>query len=366
MIIVDSIYHHLQSYAYAAIDRGWIPDPILRSAIRYLSSSRLNQLESDRLELSHSRKIQFIHRSRSLPVAIQQKKANEQHYEVPTELMKSCLGSLMKYSCCYFPTMSESLDQAEILMLQDYCHKARLEDGMEILDLGCGWGSLSIFLAQRYPKSRITALSNSRTQKTHIDLIAKQREFQNLQVLTGDVMVFDFPPNQKFDRIMSIEMLEHMKNYEYLFKKISTWLKPDGLFFAHVFCHSHQPYHFEEDDGWMAQNFFSGGTMPSLDLFTYFQKHLNLEQSWFINGRHYSRTAELWLQRLDRNRQVWLDDLQRVHLMNQLGLNESESLFQVHKNFYKFRTFFLAVAEFFRLNNGESWGIGHYLFSLKQ
>lgn len=359
------IIHQMESAVYGAIDRGWIPDCVLRVLIRLVCFQRSSDLQTGNLEHRHNRKFQFIDGLKSLPVALYQKKANQQHYEVPTELMKSTMGYYMKYSCCYFPKMNESLDRGEVFMLEDYCRKARLEDGQEILDLGCGWGSLSLFLAETYPKSRITALSNSRTQKLHIDEIAAQRGLKNVTVYTNDIMVFEFESNTKFDRIMSIEMLEHMKNYEYLFEKISNWLKPDGLFFAHVFCHHFQPYHFEEKDGWMAQNFFTGGTMPSLDLFSYFQTNLNLEKSWFLSGLHYSRTAELWLQNLDLNRQIWLSNSQIVDLINNKNLTYNQARSQVYVDFFRFRTFFLAVAEFFRYNKGETWGIGHYLFSKK-
>ncbi|KAH9465781.1 hypothetical protein Pst134EA_013647 [Puccinia striiformis f. sp. tritici] len=360
------MYEQLERLGYQAIDRGLIPDWVLRRLIRFSCSLRLKELEAPSLEELHRRKFEFIDSLRSLPVAVHQESANVQHYEVPTELMKSCLGEYMKYSCCYFPKMNENLDEGEILMLQDYCEKAKLVDGLEILDLGCGWGSLSLYLAQKYPNSKITALSNSRTQKIHIDQVAKRRELNNLTVLTDDVMVFDFPSDHpKFDRIISIEMLEHMKNYEFLFKKISSWLKAEGLFFAHIFCHKDQPYHFEEKDGWMAQNFFSGGTMPSLDLFSYIQRDLNLERSWYINGQHYSRTSELWLEKLDQTRAIWTSNAQLIKVMKEQGLDKESATIEIHKNFYKFRTFFLAVAEFFGLNHGQTWGVGHYLFSKK-
>ncbi|KAI9628150.1 hypothetical protein H4Q26_018191 [Puccinia striiformis f. sp. tritici PST-130] len=337
------MYEQLERLGYQAIDRGLIPDWVLRRLIRFSCSLRLKELEAPSLEELHRRKFEFIDSLRSLPVAVHQESANVQHYEVPTELMKSCLGEYMKYSCCYFPKMNENLDEGEILMLQDYCEKAKLVDGLEILDLGCGWGSLSLYLAQKYPNSKITALSNSRTQKIHIDQVAKRRELNNLTVLTDDVMVFDFPSDHpKFDRIISIEMLEHMKNYEFLptisFRR-KRWL--DG------------------------PEFFSGGTMPSLDLFSYIQRDLNLERSWYINGQHYSRTSELWLEKLDQTRAIWTSNAQLIKVMKEQGLDKESATIEIHKNFYKFRTFFLAVAEFFGLNHGQTWGVGHYLFSKK-
>lgn len=357
-----SIIQFSQSLCYEAIDQGWIPDFILRLAIRFLSRRRLQELERGTIEEKHERKTKFIEDLRLRPVAIEQKKANVQHYEVPTEFIKSCLGAQMKYSSCYFPHMRETLDNAEVLMMEDYCQKAQLEDGLSILDLGCGWGSLCLYLAQKYPNCRVKALSNSRTQKSYIDDLAEQRQITNLKVHTGDMMTFEFPSETKFDRVVSIEMLEHMKNYEYVFKKVANWIKPDGLFFAQTFCHTSHPYHFEQGDGWMAQNFFSGGTMPSLDLFAYFQKDLNLESSWFINGKHYARTSELWLNNLDTNRHLWIKP---NVLSPDLGFFELKKGEERHKTFYRFRTFFMAVAEFFALNDGESWGVGHFLFSKK-
>ncbi|CAH7668097.1 S-adenosyl-L-methionine-dependent methyltransferase [Phakopsora pachyrhizi] len=351
----------VESLAYDAIDRGLIPDIVIRSLVRFLSRRRLADLNHGNVEEKHQKKMEFIKQLRAKPVAIEQEKANEQHYEVPTTFIQSCLGKHMKYSCCYFPQMAEGLEEAEVLMLEDYCQKAKLEGGMRIMDLGCGWGSLSLYLAQKFPSSTVIALSNSRTQKAHIDLLAKERQISNLTVYTGDVMVFDLPFEPKFDRVISIEMLEHMKNYEFLFRKISSWLKPEGLFFAHTFCHVSQPYNFEEQDGWMAQNFFSGGTMPSLDLFSYFQRDLNLESSWFINGKHYGRTSELWLKRLDSNRARWIRPFGRRARVE----SSSDEEMRIRKTFYRFRTFFLAVAEFFALDDGQSWGVGHFLFSKK-
>ncbi|EGG12778.1 uncharacterized protein MELLADRAFT_87040 [Melampsora larici-populina 98AG31] len=364
--MMTSLWQSIETLGYDAIDRGLIPDFILRPAIRFICRQRLSSLNQGSEEERHERKMGFIEGLRGKPVAIEQTKANEQHYEVPTEFIKSCLGSHMKYSCCLFLGGQENLDQGEVLMLEDYCGKAKLKDGMKILDLGCGWGSLCLYLAQKYPKSQITALSNSRTQKVHIDSLAQGRQLSNLNVVTGDVMSFDFPSSNSFDRILSIEMLEHMKNYEFLFKKVSTWLNPDGLFFAHVFCHTIHPYHFESDDGWMAQNFFSGGTMPSLDLFAYFQRDLVLEKSWYINGKHYGRTSELWLKQLDANAPMWLNQRRKDASTALNGkFSTEQEIKDMEKTFYRFRTFFIAVAEFFALDDGKSWGVAHYVFKKK-
>ncbi|KAF8871870.1 S-adenosyl-L-methionine-dependent methyltransferase [Gymnopilus junonius] len=294
-------------------------------------------------------------------------KANEQHYEVSTEFILSTLGPYGKYSSCLYPTGKETLAEAERLMFESYCTKAQLRNGLDILDLGCGWGSLSLFLAEKYPNSRITGLSNSSTQKQHIDVTAKQRGLTNIEIITADVNTHDFDSSARFDRILSIEMFEHMKNYQVLFQKVSTWLRPkenkksaeetdESLLFIHIFCHRTTPYHFVEDDGWMAKNFFSGGTMPSHDLFLYFQSDLTLLRSWYLPGTHYSRTLEDWLQLQDKNGKKGLSELQKD------AVQKGHVAIEGKKTFYRFRVFYMACSELFRMDKGEQWGVGHYLF----
>ncbi|KAF8756983.1 S-adenosyl-L-methionine-dependent methyltransferase [Rhizoctonia solani] len=326
---------------------------------------RLREINHGSLEANHESKMRWIEKVRARDViADDVDKANKQHYEVSTEFMKLCVGPRMKYSSCLYPTGKETIAQAEELMLESYCEKAKLCDGIDILDLGCGWGSLSLFLAEKYPNARITALSNSATQKVHIDSVAKHKGFKNLTVITGDVNTYEFEESIRFDRILSIEMFEHMKNYEVLMKKVASWLKPnskaasgEALVFIHIFLHKTTPYDFEEGDGWMAQNFFSGqGTMPSLDLLSYFQTDLKLQRTWFINGRHYAQTSEHWLQLQDANRAAAIAELERDAKAQ--GFDASEG----RKAYYRFRTFFLAVAVFFAMHHGEEWGVGHFLF----
>ncbi|ORY89045.1 S-adenosyl-L-methionine-dependent methyltransferase [Leucosporidium creatinivorum] len=363
----------IESYGYALLDQGLIPDPILRRAIRHLCQTRLNEIARSSIEEQAEAKWAYIEDLKQRPVAIETDAANEQHYEVSTEFINSCLGPNNKYSCCLYPTGRETLEQAELAMLESYCSKARLEDGMDVLDLGCGWGSLSLFLAKKYPNSRITSLSNSATQKVFIDSQAALKGLNNLEVFTGDVKVYDFAGSRSFDRILSIEMFEHMKNYEFLLRKISTWLKPnkeaksgEALLFVHIFCHRDTPYHFEENDGWMSKNFFSGGTMPSFDLFTHFQRDLILEHSWWINGRHYGQTCEDWLRKQDAGRKNWIGSGREGELVTSSKRDESADeatrKSEGAKTFYRFRVFFLACAEFFALKKGEAWGVGHYLF----
>ncbi|KAK4685699.1 cyclopropane-fatty-acyl-phospholipid synthase, partial [Tremellales sp. Uapishka_1] len=423
-------------YAYALLDKGYIPDTVLRPVIRQLCRQRLRDIDhgtsfavyfslgslyplprhppatpsstlfslfstmlfhtrsprtiqchllisrhtspatdsppAGSLSANHAAKMDFIADLYNRPIAIEQTKANEQHYEVPTSFLQLCLGPRMKYSSCMFPTPTSKLTDAEDAILSLYCTEAKLGrglrgvgaqdqgvvgkegEGLKILDLGCGWGSLGLFLAEHYPLAEITMLSNSKTQKVHIDNTAAERGYKNITVVTGDVNVYDFEEKEKFTHILSIEMFEHMKAYPTLFHKVSTWLQPRGLLFIHIFCHKSQPYHFEESSGWMAQTFFSGGTMPSLDLFTYFQHDLTLQRSWYLNGTHYARTLEAWLVNQDANKKEGLKILKEA-----LGDVEGE------KSFYRFRVFFMACAEFFGLDAGETWGVGRYLFEKK-
>ncbi|TEB37359.1 S-adenosyl-L-methionine-dependent methyltransferase [Coprinellus micaceus] len=358
------------SFVYGLLDKGYIPDAVVRRAVRSLCRVRLREIDKGSLERNHAAKSEWIEGVKAREtIADVPEKANEQHYEVSTEFILSTLGPRAKYSSCLYPTGKETLEQAEVLMLESYCEKAQVKDGLDILDLGCGWGSLSLFLAEKYPNARVTGLSNSKTQKAHIDGVAAKKGLENLTIVTGDVNTFEFPESTKFDRIMSIEMFEHMKNYEALFKKVSSWLKPrqagstpsnsdpgESLLFLQVFCHRSTPYHFEEGDGWMAQNFFSGGTMPSFDLFLYFQSHVTLLKNWYLPGTHYSRTSEQWLQLQDANAKDGLK------VLREDAVKQGKSAGEGDVQFNRFRVFYLAVAEFFGLDNGEQWGLGHYLF----
>lgn len=352
---------------YTLLDKGMIPDFVLRAVIRLLCRERIHEINLGSFERNSEAKMQWIEAVRArTAIADFTEKANEQHYEVSTNFILSCLGHYGKYSCCYYPKGDETLDEAEILMMESYCVRAKLSDGQRILDLGCGWGSLTLYLAEKYPKAHITGLSNSATQKAHIEGIAKARGLNNIQVITADVNSFDFDESVQFDRILSIEMFEHMKNYKLLLAKVSSWLRPssdlapdDALLFIHIFCHRTTPYHFEEGDGWMAKTFFSGGTMLSHDLLLYFQDDLNLVRSWYLNGQHYARTSEHWLQRQDQNAAQGLTELEND--AEAKGLSREEG----RKAFYRFRVFYLACAEFFGLNGGEEWGVGHYLFKRK-
>ncbi|KAH8827909.1 S-adenosyl-L-methionine-dependent methyltransferase [Flagelloscypha sp. PMI_526] len=348
---------------YDLLDRGLVPDFVLRRVIRLLLRQRLREINYGSFEANHAAKMSWIEGVRArTTIADVPEKANEQHYEVPTDFIISTLGPYAKYSSCLYPKGNETVAEAEVLMMQSYCEKAQLKDGQDILDLGCGWGSLSLFLAEAsitYPNSKVVGLSNSSTQKVHIDSRAQAKGLTNLEIITADVNTFNFEGGRHFDRILSIEMFEHMKNYQMLLRKISTWLRlakgeNEALLFIHIFCHRTMPYHFESDDGWMAQNFFSGGTMASHDLFLYFQDDVTLLKSWYISGVNYSKSLEAWLALQDKNRTVGLKVLEEA-----MGPVEGR------KTFNRFRVFYMACSELFNMDHGQQWGVGHYLFKAK-
>lgn len=362
------------------LDKGILPDFLLRQAIsNILLRTRAADYSKTPFIERHKQKLALIKKwAEREKIAEGVKEANEQHYEVPQEFLACCLGENLKYSCCLYDESKSverdtlSLAEAEKRMLELYSERADLRESQSILDLGCGWGSLCLFLAKKYPHSKITALSNSRTQREFIEKSAKERGIFNLSVITADVQVFD--TNERFDRILSIEMLEHMKNYRELFRKINSWLRPEGKFFCHVFCHWDMCYDYDVNDrhSWMARNFFTGGTMPSSDLFLYFQENLTLIDSWMVNGVHYSKTSEHWLQNLDKNRSKAIEILRKHYLITptestpnaspETPASESEADELAKVWFQRWRIFYISVAEFFKFGGGDEWLVGHYLF----
>ncbi|MBC8010690.1 MAG: class I SAM-dependent methyltransferase, partial [Burkholderiales bacterium] len=263
-----------------------------------------------------------------------------------------CLGKRLKYSGCYYPTGKETLDQAEEFMLGIYAERAQLADGQHILELGCGWGSLCLYNAERFPNAKITAISNSKTQKEHIDTEARKRGIKNLRIITCDINAFDIEP-AAFDRVVSVEMFEHLKNYELLFRNIARWLKPGGLLFTHIFTHSRFSYHFVARDAsdWMSRYFFTGGQMPAHDLLMQFQNDLTLVTDWKVNGRHYQQTAEHWLKNMDAHREEIIPLFRDVYGPD-----------QATKWWSYWRVFYLSCAELWGYKNGEEWLVSHYLF----
>jgi cyclopropane-fatty-acyl-phospholipid synthase len=335
-------------------ERGYVPDVLARFGMRRLIAQRLADESAGDPAARHAA---FVRELRASPIAIHTQDANAQHYEVPAEFFRLHLGPRLKYSCCVYDTPATTLAQAEEATLALCAQRAGLADGQRILDLGCGWGSLALWLAQQYPRSQIVALSNSAGQREFIEARARERGFANLRVLTGNIADFDFPAQgiaAEFDRILSVEMFEHMRNYQALLAKLSRWLNPDGKLFVHVFAHRTLAYPFEVKDrsDWMSRYFFTGGLMPSTRLLAEFQDDLALEQQWWIDGTHYERTANDWLAGMDARR----DEIIRVFRAG-YGAQDAALWFQ------RWRMFYMAVAELFGYRGGAEWGVAHYRFA---
>jgi cyclopropane-fatty-acyl-phospholipid synthase len=333
------------------LEKNVLPDAVIRFGIRRLLAQRLRAETAPTPAEQHRRLDTFAADLRTQPIAINTQDSKAQHYEVPTAFYQRVLGPRLKYSCCWFERGDESLAAGEEAMLWLCAERARFSDGQEILELGCGWGSLSLWLAERYPHSRITAVSHSRTQKEFIDAEARKRGFANLTIVTCDMNDFAIAA-ARFDRVVSIEMFEHMKNWPRLLANVARWLKPGGLFFLHIFTHARFAYHFvvRDQTDWMSRHFFTGGMMPSDELVTRFQDDLTLREHWRVNGRHYRRTAELWLENMDRNRR-------------ELGplLAATYGADQATKWWVYWRVFFMSCAELFGHRGGEEWLVSHYL-----
>ncbi len=337
-------------------EKGLIPDFLLRKGIQKLCQQRLLDEGAQDVSLADQRFNDLIKQLKESPIAIETKAANEQHYELPTEFFKLCLGSRLKYSSAFYPDGTESLDEAEVHMLKLYSQRADLHDAQDILELGCGWGSLTLWMAEQYPNSKITAVSNSATQRAHIQAQCQLRGFEHVTVITQDVNGLDFPASQ-FDRCVSVEMFEHMRNYQALLGSISRWLKPEGKLFVHIFVHKYLMYPFETDgdDNWMGKYFFTGGLMPSADTLLHFNEKLSIDQRWLVPGRHYAQTANHWLENQDKHSEQVLAILQNAY-----G-NELAKLWA-----QRWRMFWMACAELFAFNNGNEWMVAHYLFSNKK
>lgn len=332
-------------------EQGWIPDVLVRVGIRRLLVERLREQAAGDAEARSLSFLRFVEAVRASPVAVATAEANQQHYEVPAPFFRVMLGPRLKYSSCLWPDNEADLAAAEDAMLALTCTRARLAGARRILELGCGWGSLTLWMAERYPDAAITAVSNSSGQRLHIEAECARRGFTNVEVVTANMV--SFTPVGTFDRVVSVEMFEHMRNYPELMRRIASWLDPGGLLFVHIFCHREFAYFYEPTgpNDWMAREFFTGGTMPSYDLLPHFQEHLALVERWRIDGLDYARTLEAWLRRLDGGRDAAL------------------AVFEPHfarpgarRQLQRWRLFLMACAELFAYRGGREWFVSHYLF----
>jgi len=342
------------------LERDVVPDFLIRRQIRRLLAQRLREVNKGSVDEQQRHLMQFIAQLKMSPIAINTDEANVQHYEVPTRFYQLCLGKRLKYSSAYWPDGCTSLDQAEEEMLQLTCERAAIEDGEEILELGCGWGSLSLYMAEKFPRSRIVGVSNSRTQKQYIDEQAKLRGLRNLEIVTADMNTFE--TSRHFDRVVSVEMFEHMRNYQLLLRKIASWMKPRATLFVHIFTHRRFAYPFEVRDAsdWMSQYFFTGGIMPSDDLLLYFQDDVKIREHWQVSGTHYAKTAEAWLGNMDAHRAEILPLFEQAY--GGTAPAQSESRKEALRWWVYWRVFFMACAELWAYERGYEWLVSHYLF----
>ena len=336
-------------------EKGLLPDAIIRLGIRRLCRQRLvdaSNINETLMEQEHAAWIDVLKES---PIALVPEKANEQHYEVPPRLFELVLGDRLKYSSGLWPEGVSSLDESEVAMLKLTTDRAGLVDGQDVLELCCGWGSLTLYMAECFPKSKITAVSNSNDQRQFIEARCEERNLKNVEIITADMN--DFETTKLFDRVISIEMFEHMRNYEKLLGRVNVWLKNKGKLFVHIFSHQKIAYPFEDNDDadWMAREFFSGGQMPSHRLLMSFPGQMKIEKDWRVSGTHYEKTSLAWLQKMDKNKAEVLELFKKTY-----GESDANSWFQ------RWRIFFMSCEVLFGFNRGSEWGVSHYLFEKPQ
>jgi cyclopropane-fatty-acyl-phospholipid synthase len=341
-----------RSLRYALLDRalgrGLLPDPLLVAGSRALARARIARESRGGVEEQERRLATIVARMREGEVAEQPAAANRQHYELPAEFFELFLGPRMKYSGGYWPERDTDLAASEEAMLALSCERAGLEDGMSVLDLGCGWGSLSLWICERYPNATVRAVSNSASQRAYIEATRDRRGFTDrLAVTTADANSFE--PRRRFHRVLSVEMFEHMRNWQELLRRISTWLEPSGgRLFVHVFSHRSLAYEFEGT--WAAERFFTAGRMPSHDLLPRFQRDLELLETWAVPGTHYSRTLDAWLKRLD------------AHADRALALlGEAGGARDAARALAAWRLFLISTREMWGYRGGQEWIVSHYL-----
>ncbi|PTT04170.1 SAM-dependent methyltransferase [Pedobacter sp. HMWF019] len=333
------------------IEQNKLPDIVLRMGIRKLLKERLEEESAGDEEIQQQHFNDLLMELRNSPIAVHTADANLQHYEVPTEFYRHCLGKHLKYSSGYWKPGVTDLDVSELDMLELTCLRADLKNGQDILELGCGWGSLSLFMSKKYPDSRFTVVSNSTTQKDHIENKAKEQGIHNLRVVTADMNTFE--SQEHFDRVVSVEMFEHMRNYKLLMARIASWLKAEGKLFVHIFTHKNLAYKFEVKDetDWMSKYFFTGGIMPSNHLLFYFNEDLKVQKHWIVNGTHYAKTAEAWLSKMDTHKTEIIPIFEQTYGKD-----------QTLKWWVYWRLFYMSCAELFGYKNGNEWMVCHYLF----
>ncbi|MFV8835381.1 cyclopropane-fatty-acyl-phospholipid synthase family protein [Aquisalimonas sp.] len=333
------------------VERGFVPDPFVRAGIRRLLAERLRSEEGDGCEDRRERMHALLEDMAASPVALATDTANEQHYELPAGFFEAVLGPDLKYSCCLWTEQTRTLADAEAAMLALTCERAGLESGQDVLELGCGWGALSLWMAEHYPESTFTAVSNSSSQRAFIEARRDERGLGNLTVITADMNDFD-TDRGRFDRVVSLEMFEHMRNWRELLRRVHGWLRPGGRLFFHVFCHRDLAYVFQTSGpkDWMGQHFFTDGLMPSAPMPLYLQEHLRLKRHWQVNGQHYEATCNAWLARMDE-----ADERIRSVFAETYGADA------VGQWVNRWRVFFMACAELFGFRHGNEWFVSHYL-----